>query len=71
VLLLTGHTLKDSEYTMLYHRGELLRNEELAGAPPEVLAEHAALRREPVVLDADVDKVLRLLEAQQAAEKRG
>ncbi len=24
VLLLTGHTLKDSEYTIHYHRGELL-----------------------------------------------
>lgn len=70
VLLLTGHTLKDSEYTMLYHRGELLRNEEMAGASRETLAEHAALRKEPVALDADVDEVLRLLEAQQAAGTR-
>src|SRR5271154_1112514 len=29
VLLLTGHTLKDSDYTIQYHRGDLLRDDEL------------------------------------------
>ncbi len=32
VLLLTGHTLKDSEYTIKYHLGELLTEAEMAGA---------------------------------------
>lgn len=62
VLLLTGHTLKDPEYTIQYHRGELLNEKELAGASAEELAAQQALRREPLVLDAQVDEVLRALE---------
>jgi threonine synthase len=65
ILLLTGHTLKDSEYTIKYHRGELLTDAELAGATPAELAEHAQLRREPLVLDADPDTVLRAIETVQ------
>jgi threonine synthase len=64
VLLLTGHTLKDADYTIAYHRGELLRADEVTGP------EHAALaqairdsRRDAVACDADVDAVLRLLHA--------
>ena len=41
VLLLTGHTLKDSEYTIQYHRGELLTEAEMAGADAEERARHA------------------------------
>ncbi len=63
VLLLTGHTLKDSEYTIQYHKGELLRADEMAGASAEELAEHAALRREPVVMEANADAILRVLDA--------
>jgi threonine synthase len=58
VLLLTGHTLKDSEYTIQYHRGDLLRDEELTGLRAEI----DATRRNPVELDADPDQVLRTLE---------
>jgi threonine synthase len=65
ILLLTGHTLKDSEYTIKYHRGELLTETELAGATPAELAQHAQLRREPLVLDADPDTVLRAIETVQ------
>jgi threonine synthase len=61
VLLLTGHTLKDPEYTIQYHRGELLTAAEMSGADEAELARHAALRHEPVVLDADVEAVLRTL----------
>jgi threonine synthase len=67
VILLTGHTLKDSEYTIKYHRGELLRDDELAGATGEERAEHTALLRPPVVLDADVDVVMRELETRMNA----
>jgi len=63
VLLLTGHTLKDSEYTMKYHRGELLTPAEIAGATLEERAQHAQMRREPVVLEPSADAVLRLLDA--------
>jgi threonine synthase len=67
VLLLTGHTLKDSEYTMLYHRGELLTAEEMAGATLEERAQHAQMRREPVVLEPSADAVLRMLDAAMPA----
>ncbi len=62
VLVLTGHTLKDSQYTIDYHRNELLTQEEVAGATPLQQAQHTLLRKPPVVLEADSDIVLRTLE---------
>jgi threonine synthase len=67
VLLLTGHTLKDSEYTMMYHRGELLSAEEMGAATGAEKAEHAGLRREPIVMEPSADAVLRLLDARVGA----
>ena len=64
ILLLTGHTLKDSEYTIKYHRGELLTEDEVAGAGEDERAIHSRLRREPQVLDAEADLVLRALDEQ-------
>jgi threonine synthase len=64
VLLLTGHTLKDAEYTIAYHRGELLRPEEVAGLEPEINTS----RRNAVEVEASADAVLRLLDGWQ---KRG
>ena len=58
VLLLTGHTLKDSDYTIHYHRGDLLRDDELG----PLRAEIEATRRNPVELDPDPDQVLRALD---------
>jgi threonine synthase len=58
VLLLTGHTLKDSDYTIRYHRGDLLNEEEFAPLREEI----EFTRRNTVELDADVDQVLRTLE---------
>jgi threonine synthase len=58
VLLLTGHTLKDPDYTIRYHRGELLTEEENAG----FLAELSATRRNTIELDASAEDVLRALE---------
>jgi threonine synthase len=55
VLILTGHVLKDPEYTLKFHRGDLF-----AGAAERQHTE--AHRRAPLVLDADVSAVLRLLE---------
>lgn len=63
VLLLTGHTLKDSEYTIQYHKGELLHHDELASACSSELNDHARLRREPIVMETNADAILRSLEA--------
>ena len=62
VLILTGHTLKDSQYTIDYHRNELLTAAEAAEATPLQQAQHAALRKPPLVLEANPDIVLRALE---------
>jgi threonine synthase len=42
VLVLTGHTLKDADYTIDFHRGTLLQEEESAGYEKQI----ASLRRE-------------------------
>jgi threonine synthase len=57
VLLLTGHTLKDSDYTIRHHRGELLTEQESRGLDAEL----AETRRNTVELEASVDAVLRVL----------
>jgi len=67
VLILTGHTLKDSDYTIQYHRGDLLTAEESAGIPASDRVLHDKLRKPPVVLEADPDVVLRTLEAHMSA----
>jgi threonine synthase len=54
VLVLTGHTLKDADYTIDYHRGTLLTEEESAGREAEI----GALRRNAVVVEASVSAVL-------------
>jgi threonine synthase len=54
VLVLTGHTLKDADYTIDFHRGTLLSDEEAAGHEQEI----AALRRNAVVVDASPSAVL-------------
>jgi threonine synthase len=62
VLILTGHTLKDSAYTIDYHRGELFTEAENSQISPADQTRHAALRKPPIVLEADSDVVLRTLE---------
>ncbi len=64
VLVLTGHLLKDPDFTLKFHRGDLF-----TGTPFEQEAQSLAPRqRAPIVLDASVDAVLKTLEA---AEKQG
>lgn len=58
VLLLTGHTLKDSDYTIAYHRGDLLEPSEVGYLQTQI----ETTRRNAVELDASVDAVLRELE---------
>jgi threonine synthase len=57
VLVLTGHTLKDADYTIDFHRGTLLNDEERAGVENEI----AALRRNAVVMEATAPAVLAAL----------
>lgn len=68
VLILTGHVLKDPEYTINFHRGEL-------SVPRMADFEFQSLtklqQRAPVVLDASADAVLGALQAHEKAERHG
>jgi len=57
VLLLTGHTLKDADYTINFHRGTLLTETESAGQVEAL----SALRRDAVAVDATPAAVLATL----------
>ena len=57
VLLLTGHTLKDADYTIDFHKGTLLRPEETIGLETEL----ASLRRNAQQVDATIGAVLATL----------
>ena len=54
VLVLTGHTLKDADYTIDFHRGTLLRDEEKVGNEAQI----EALRRNAISLEASPEAVL-------------
>ncbi|MDE3188554.1 MAG: threonine synthase [Acidobacteriota bacterium] len=57
VLLLTGHTLKDADYTIDFHRGTLLKEQETAGHEAEI----HALRRNAIAVGATPAAVLAAL----------
>jgi threonine synthase len=61
VLILTGHLLKDPEYTIQFHRGDLSVPRMADG---EFRALTAKQRKSPIVLDANAGAVLRALEAE-------
>jgi threonine synthase len=61
VLILTGHQLKDPDFTIQFHRGELF-----SGMPAAETAQAKHLQRAPVVLEADLGAVIAAL---NAAEK--
>ena len=54
VLVLTGHTLKDADYTIDFHKGTLLSEDEARGLEPEI----AALRRNALSVEANIGAVL-------------
>jgi threonine synthase len=57
VLILTGHLLKDPEFTLKFHRGDLF-----AGTENEMEAGILRPRQHaPIVLDASMDAVIRTL----------
>ncbi|MFZ1917026.1 MAG: threonine synthase [Terriglobales bacterium] len=58
VLILTGHLLKDPDFTIRFHRGDLF-----AGTPDERHAvQSKSLQRPPIVLDADLGAVIAALD---------
>jgi threonine synthase len=62
VLVLTGHTLKDADYTIDFHRGSLLKDEEKVGVEKEI----EALRRNAIVTDATPAAVLSAMKGARA-----
>ncbi|MFZ0562733.1 MAG: threonine synthase [Terriglobales bacterium] len=66
VLILTGHLLKDPDFTIKFHRGDLFEggSDEFAGAQ----AKH--LQRGPVVLDANLGAVIAALDAAERSKSR-
>lgn len=66
VLFLTGHTLKDSDFTIRYHRGELLEPDEVGDLGEAI----GATQRNSLLLDADADSILRAMDAEGALEGR-
>jgi threonine synthase len=58
VLVLTGNLLKDPDYTIGFHRGELFQGTRDENASAAL----NPLRRPPIVLDATLDAVIRTLE---------
>jgi threonine synthase len=57
VLVLTGHTLKDADYTIDFHRGTLLKEEEKVGLEAEI----ESLRKNAQQVDATIGAVLATL----------
>ena len=64
VLILTGHQLKDPDFTIKFHRGDLFAGVPVAGTPNETeVAQAKYLQRAPVVLDANLGAVIAALDA--------
>ncbi|MGC2245126.1 MAG: threonine synthase [Terriglobales bacterium] len=61
VLILTGHLLKDPDFTIKFHRGELFEGT----ADERHAIRSKSLQRAPVVLDADLRAVIAALDAEE------
>jgi threonine synthase len=64
VLVLTGNLLKDPDYTMEFHRGDLFKNT----AYEQESAKLDRFRHPPVVLDATLDAVIKALEQAEKSD---
>jgi threonine synthase len=58
VLVLTGNLLKDPDFTMEFHRGDLFKD----GVDDGASAALKPLRHPPIILDATLDAVIQTLE---------
>jgi threonine synthase len=64
VLVLTGHVLKDPDFTIKFHSGDLFAGTPHAGMPNVAeTAQSKYLQRAPLVLDADLEAVIAALDA--------
>jgi len=59
VLILTGHLLKDPDFTIHFHRGDLFQGTPQAAQAPQI----SHLQRAPLVLDADLSAVVAALDS--------
>jgi threonine synthase len=64
VLVLTGNLLKDPDYTMEFHRGDLFKDT----ASEQESAKLNRFRHPPVVLDATLDAVMKTLEQAEKSD---
>jgi threonine synthase len=64
VLILTGHLLKDPDFTMEFHRGELFQRT----SQENESARLNSFRHPPVVLDATLDAVIQTLEQAEKSD---
>lgn len=62
VLVLTGHLLKDPEFTLKFHRGDLFTGPGHEREASMLMAQ----QRAPIVLDAEADAVIKALEQAEA-----
>jgi threonine synthase len=62
VLVLTGHVLKDADFTLKFHRGDLFEGTAFAGDEPDL----KAYRRSPVVLDPNIEAVIDLVRSRDS-----
>ena len=62
VLILTGHVLKDPDFTIKFHRGELFRGTQHENDAAQTMP----LQRAPMVLDADLGAVVAALDSVEA-----
>ncbi len=63
VLLLTGHTLKDPQYTIDFHRETLLTPAEIDQLSPAEQSIYAGFRHPPLVMAPEPDTILRTLQS--------
>ena len=69
VLVLTGNLLKDPDFTMEFHRGDLFPDTPVRGTPHERAIDSLnALRHPPIVLDATLDAVIQALERAEKSD---
>lgn len=61
VLVLTGHALKDAEFTLKFHRGDLF-----AGTPQGAETQMKSHQRAPIVLEPNVESVIELLRSAES-----
>ena len=67
VLILTGNLLKDPDFTLKFHRGDLFAGTEDEEEAAEVLAPR---QRAPMVLDASANAVVKVLEYAEQTDPR-